>query len=228
MSKGAAHAGPILGPEDFIRGFGVSRETIERLETYAALLTQWQKAVNLVAPKTLAEIWHRHFADSAQLVRHAVPKGRIVDLGSGAGFPGLVLAILWRTSLLEGVLSFTLIEADQRKAAFLREAARTTGVPVDIVSTRIEDHATQINVENADVVTARALAPLSRLLELATPLAAPDATFLFLKGRTAADEVGEAAKTWDFQSRLFVSATDPEGRVVALRDVRPKTRGKRP
>ena len=129
----------ITTPEDFARAFGVSRETLERLETYEALLKQWQKTINLVAPSTLSDIWHRHFADSAQLLALAPPGAeRWLDLGSGAGFPGLVLAILLAE---RGHGRVTLIESDTRKAAFLGEVARRVGVAVDILGTRIEKSA---------------------------------------------------------------------------------------
>lgn len=130
----------ITTPEDFARAFGVSRETLGRLETYEALLKQWQRTINLVAPSTLSDIWHRHFANSAQLLDLAPPRAEHwLDLGSGAGFPGLVLAILLAE---RGHGRVTLIESDTRKVAFLGEVARRVGVAVDIRGTRIEKSAT--------------------------------------------------------------------------------------
>jgi 16S rRNA (guanine527-N7)-methyltransferase len=208
----------VSAPEDFAARFAVSRETIAKLSTYAALLKEWQRTINLVAPSTLVDVWGRHFADSAQLLALA-PAGakRWLDLGSGAGFPGLVLAIILAE---QGGADVTLIESDQRKAAFLREVARQTGVPVDILCERIEKRATQSKV---DVITARALAPLPRLLELAAPYFAEDTVGLFLKGREARAEVDAALKRWDFSFALHQSQTDEKGRVVEVRALKAKT-----
>jgi 16S rRNA (guanine527-N7)-methyltransferase len=250
----------IATPGDFAAAFDVSRETIERLKTYEALLRQWQKAVNLVGPSTLDAVWHRHFADSAQIVRLAPAFPRLwVDLGSGAGFPGLVVAILLadspsprlrgegrgegqpRTAAQasaphpnplpaeqgqgEGMPTrVTLIESDSRKCAFLREVARKTGVTVDILSTRIEQATTQAKVEPPEVVSARALAPLDRLLGLAAPLFTPSTVGVFLKGRDAALEIETAAKVWTFAVEKVPSITETTGRVVVIRDLQPKSK----
>jgi 16S rRNA (guanine527-N7)-methyltransferase len=217
------HSAVIATPEDFERAFGVSRETIERLKTYEALLKQWQKTINLVAPSTLADVWHRHFADSAQLLALAPPDAkRWVDLGSGAGFPGLVLAILLAE---RGGGRVTLIESDTRKAAFLAEVARRTGAAVDIQGTRIEKSATQAKVDPVDVVTARALAPLPRLLDLSAPFFSGPTVGLFLKGREAEAEVQVAEKLWEFEAELRQSLTDVSGQIVAIRALNAKTEG---
>lgn len=214
---------PIRGPEDFCRAFAVSRETVERLEQYERVLRRWQKAVNLVAPGTLGEVWHRHFADSAQLVRLVPPTAlTLLDLGSGGGFPGLVLAILLRE---RGALSVTLVESDGRKAAFLREAARQVGAPVDILRMRIENPETQRKVGQVDVVTARALAPLSRLLGLAAPFFAPSSIGLFLKGRDVHGEIDAARLGWEFDVELVDSWTDSAGQVAVVRNLTAKTEG---
>ena len=216
-------AAVIATPEEFQRAFGVSRETIERLETYEALLKQWQKTINLVAPSTLPDTWHRHFADSAQLLALAPPEAQHwIDLGSGAGFPGLVLAILMANGRGGHM---TLIESDTRKAAFLAEAARRTGVAVDIQGTRIEKSATQAKVGPVDVVTARALAPLPRLLDLSAPFFSGPTVGLFLKGREAEAEVQAAEKLWEFEADLRQSLTDASGRVVVVRALNAKTEG---
>ena len=245
----------IVTPADFAAAFDVSRETIDRLEIYAALLRQWQKAINLVAPSTLEAVWHRHFADSAQIVRLApTGAGSWVDLGSGAGFPGLVVAILLagapsprlrgegqqrppeqasapHPSPLpaegrgEGMATrVTLIESDSRKCAFLREVARRTGIAVDILSTRIEVATTQAKLDSPEVVSARALAPLDRLLGLAAPLFAPSTVGVFLKGRDAAAEIETAAKAWTFAVEMVPSITETTGRVVVIRDLQPKSK----
>jgi 16S rRNA (guanine527-N7)-methyltransferase len=213
----------IATPEDFARAFGVSRETNEQLKTYEALLKRWQKTINLVASSTLPDVWHRHFADSAQLLALAPPDAkRWLDLGSGAGFPGLVLAILLAE---RGGAHMTLIESDTRKAAFLAEVVRRTGVPVDIQGTRIEKSATQAKVGPVDVVTARALAPLPRLLDLSAPFFAGPTLGLFLKGREAEAEVQVAEKIWEFEAELRPSLTDARGRVVVIRALNAKTEG---
>jgi 16S rRNA (guanine527-N7)-methyltransferase len=209
-------AAAIAGPADFERYFSVSRETVERLEAYAGLLLKWQKTINLVAPSTLGDVWSRHFADSAQLLPLAPPDAtRWLDLGSGAGFPGMVLSILLRER--EGV-RMTLVESDSRKAAFLREVTRATGAPVDILCERIEKPATQAKVgESINVVTARALAPLPKLLDLSAPYFSKDTVGLFLKGREAQAEVEAAHQIWDFEAALEPSVTDSSGRIVIVR-----------
>jgi 16S rRNA (guanine527-N7)-methyltransferase len=215
---------PILNAEDFARRFAVSRETLERLKTYAGLLEQWQKTMNLVAPSTLPDVWNRHFADSAQLLALAPPDAKTwLDLGSGAGFPGLVLALM--LAARDGA-KVTLIESDTRKAAFLAEVARQTGVSVDICRERIEKAATQAKLMAIDVITARALAPLPRLLELAAPWFSSQTVGLFLKGREAQSEVEAAQRHWEFAVALHPSLTDKHGRIIVIRALRAKTEGK--
>jgi 16S rRNA (guanine527-N7)-methyltransferase len=194
---------------------GVSRETLERLEAYAALLTKWQARINLVGPATLPELWRRHMLDSAQLFGLLPPGTRVVvDLGSGAGFPGLVLAAL-------GVPEVHLIESDSRKCAFLREAARVMGVAATIHNRRIE----QVPPFAADVVTARALAPLSVLLGYAFPFlqAAVDkgdsGECLFLKGRAAPEELTLASKEWKMAIERVASLSDPDGLILRISEV---------
>lgn len=221
----------INSPEAFAAQFPVSRETLDRLKTYEALLKRWQKTINLVAPSTLDQIWHRHFADSAQVYFASIPaipaalqgEGKppiaYLDIGSGAGFPGLVIAIL---AAEHGGTRHTLIESDSRKAAFLREVARNTGVVVDILCTRIENNENQAKVREVNCITARALAPLPRLIELAYPYLGPDTIGLFLKGRDVAAEIEEAETTWSFAYALKPSVTDKEGRVLLIQSLRRK------
>jgi 16S rRNA (guanine527-N7)-methyltransferase len=207
-------------PGDFQAQFGISDEICKKLETYEALLKRWQKTINLVAPSTLDEIWHRHFADSAQLWLLRPPDAEIwLDLGSGAGFPGLVLAILASDARQTRHI---LVEADSRKAAFLREVARQTGVPVDILCMRIENLETHAKVGVADCVTARALAPLSRLVEIAAPYFASSTTGMFLKGRDVAAEIEKAAQDWHFAFELIPSVTEEDSRVVLLKALKPR------
>jgi 16S rRNA (guanine527-N7)-methyltransferase len=212
--------GRIDSPESFQRTFEISRETLDRLKTYAQLLVRWQKTINLVAPSTLGDLWHRHFADSAQLWRYRPPEARVwLDIGSGAGFPGLVLAILGAEA---GATHHILIESDSRKAAFLREVGRETGITVDILGMRIENPQTCAKVSAVDCITARALAPLPRLLEMSAPYFSPSTLGLFLKGRDVAAEIEQAAEDWRFAYELKPSVTDRDARVVLLKALKPK------
>ena len=206
----------------FAAAFAVSRETLQRLEFYADLLQRWQKTINLVAPSTLPDVWHRHFADSAQLMDQ-VPAGalRWLDLGSGGGFPGLVIGCL----LAERPGSrLTLIESDARKCAFLREVVRQTAlasvVAVDIATERIETAANTSKVGVVDVISARALAPMERLLGWCDPFFGSDTLALLLKGRDVEVEIAAARQIWEFDSELVGSRTSPEGRIVKLLKLR--------
>jgi 16S rRNA (guanine527-N7)-methyltransferase len=194
----------LRGPEDFAEVFKVPRETIHRLDRYAALLAHWQKSTNLVAPSTLPRLWPRHFADSAQ-IRDLAPEARLwLDLGSGAGFPGLVVAIL-QTGQPD--FRMHLVESNKKKCAFLAEVARETKAPVDIHAMRIEELAESAHSLRPDVVIARALAPLPRLFELVQPFFGPRTRGLFLKGREAEAEIEAAKMTWDFAATLHPSLT---------------------
>jgi 16S rRNA (guanine527-N7)-methyltransferase len=212
----------IGGPKDFLIAFPVSRETLDRLITYVALLSRWQNTINLVSPSTLTDLWHRHVADSAQLyasARDGGGDGHWLDVGSGAGFPGLVLAIM---AAEHGGTRHTLIESDTRKAAFLREVARQTRVAVEIVAARIELPQTAAKVGRVNRVTARALAPLPRLVPLVAPFFSDDTVGLFLKGREFAAEIDQAKLAWDFDVTSSPSMTDDEGRIVRLSQLRQK------
>lgn len=217
----------ISGPEEFIEYFDISRETLELLDIYANTLQHWQKTINLVAPSTLASVWQRHFADSAQLLKLAPENVTSwVDLGSGAGFPGLVIAILIHGKRgAEAGSVVRLIESDARKAAFLGEIARRTSVAVDIVPRRIELSSTQANFEPVEVVTARALAPLERLLGLAYRFFNDGTIGLFPKGRDVEREIEAARKDWQFDVRLEQSLTDPEGRIAVIEHLKAKSKG---
>jgi 16S rRNA (guanine527-N7)-methyltransferase len=216
-------ASSIGSAEDFARQFSVSRETISRLKTYEKLLKQWQKTINLVGAGTLEQTWSRHFADSAQLLDLApLSTNRWVDLGSGAGFPGLVLAILLAER--EGA-HVALVESDTRKAAFLGEVARQTGVPVDIYPERIEKAATQYMVGQVDAITARGLAPMPRLLQLVAPYFSGSTVGLFLKGREAQSELDAANQGWELLTEQCPSQTDKEGQIILVRALRAKAEG---
>lgn len=208
--KSGNKPGRPLSPEEFAREFDVSRETVARLQAYVDMLRAWNERINLVAPSTLDDPWRRHILDSAQLhpdVRRR--PGPLADLGSGAGFPGLVLAIL-------GHPAVTLVESDQRKCAFLREAARVAGVAVTVLNARIE----QAAPIGAAVVTARACAPLATLLGYAARHLAPEGTCLLLKGQHIGDELTDATRCWGFEFTRRPSAADPEGWVLRLENLR--------
>ncbi len=174
-------------------------ELEERLRAYAALLARWTQRINLISRADEGQIWGRHVLDSLRLLPF-IPAGtaRGIDLGSGAGLPGLVLAVA-------SGIGFDLVESDRRKAAFLMEAQRVTGAPVQVHCARIEE----VAVPPAPLVTARALAPLDRLLELAAALLAPGGTGLFLKGARVAGELADARRHWRMQLRQAGPADQP-------------------
>jgi 16S rRNA (guanine527-N7)-methyltransferase len=189
-------------------GVDVSRETIAALETYAGLLRKWQKAINLVSGATLDDVWNRHFLDSAQLLPLLPPgDGPITDLGSGAGFPGLVLALV-------GGRAVSLIESDQRKAAFLGEVARATGC-----AGRVQIHAARVEALKpwaTPIVTARALADLTQLLDWASPFLSTASVCIFPKGAKAEDELTAALRVWKMTPERVRSVTDPTGLILRL------------
>jgi 16S rRNA (guanine527-N7)-methyltransferase len=197
-----------LTPAGFAAATGVSRETLARLEGYAGLLVKWQKAINLVARDSLADLWRRHMLDSAAIWPLIPPESRtLVDLGSGAGFPGLVLAIL-------GVPEVHLVESDARKCAFLGEAARLFAPrPVQIHRGRIE----AIEPIAAEVVTARALADLDTLLGYASRFLKPEGICLFLKGRQAGDELTLASQRWTMTTERFPNPAEPSGIILRIK-----------
>lgn len=199
-----------LKPEDFARALGVSRETMQRLETYAGLLQKWNRSINLVSRESLTDLWRRHFLDSAQLLAFLPPPPqdrplRILDLGSGAGFPGMVLAML-------GAGEVHLVESDRRKCAFLREVARTTGSPVSVRPQRIE----HLEGLRADVITARALAPLDRLLDYARPLLLPEGVCLFLKGRAVEREITQLSPDPSLRMETFPSRAASDSVILRI------------
>lgn len=190
----------------------VSRETEERLALLVAELARWQKAKNLVSSATLADVWTRHVADSLQLFGLAPDAKRWLDLGSGGGFPGLVLGIC----LAETGGHIDLVESNARKCAFLRHAARLTGAPVTVHVARIEDVVEEFTGK-IDIVTARALAPLPNLLEWCKQLLRTGTLGLFPKGQYLDAELTEASKYWNIQASTVVSVTDPAARILMIR-----------
>lgn len=189
----------------------VSRETATALDLYVAELTRWQSVKNLVGPGTLTEVWTRHIADALQLLDVARDATRWLDLGSGAGIPGLILAIAGRERPLFHV---KLIESNARKCAFLTETARRTKAPATILNTRIESVID--TCRDTQIVCARALAPLHQLLTWTEPLLRNGTIGLFPKGRDASAELTAAAQQWNFKVDSIRSRTDPEARILQI------------
>ncbi len=197
--------------KQFQESTGVSAETVARLQAYANLLEKWQRKINLVGSGTLQDLWRRHMLDSAQLYGHLPkPDCSVVDLGSGAGFPGLVLAIM-------GAPQVTLVESDGRKCAFLAEAMRITetGSAARLKNSRIED----VEPRPVDVITSRALAPLDKLMALAEPFLGPDTICLFPKGKKADEELTETMKNWMMRVSKIQSQSDPSGTILKLENI---------
>lgn len=199
----------------FFERYPVSRETEQALDSYARLLDEWQARLNLVGPATLSEKWHRHFLDSAQLLDYLPESARtLADLGSGAGFPGLVLAIMTD-------LKVTMVESRAKKCRFLEAVADACGLAarVTIANVRVED----LPPVPFDVITARAFAPLDRLLGWSRHIISPRTVMLLPKGATAPDEIAEARKTFLFDASLHASVTEPAAHIVVLRNVRARS-----
>jgi 16S rRNA (guanine527-N7)-methyltransferase len=188
---------------------GVSRETLSRLSVYGELLIKWQSSINLVANSTIDDMWHRHFLDSAQIFSLLPPETKnILDIGSGAGFPGLVLAIM-------GAKNVTLVESDTRKCMFLKEVLRETNSAANIENCRVED----LTRSSFDVVTARALAPLDKLLVYAQPYFRSGTVGFFPKGRKFASELARTKKHWKFKYTLVPSVTDTSGTIIVVEEI---------
>ena len=180
---------------------------MERLETYAGLLQKWQSAINLVSSATIPNLWQRHFLDSAQLLPLAKSNTRLwLDLGSGAGFPALIVAIL-------GVPEVHLVESDGRKCAFLSEVARATGTSIVLHHCRVETVPTM----TADVISARALAPLPDLLSMSARFADLNTVLLFHKGQDIEKELTEASKSWSMNLERLASRSDPSGVILRVK-----------
>lgn len=192
-------------------GVDVSRETIERLEIYLELLKKWNPAINLVSKASIDDAWERHFVDSVQIYQHAPDRWlNWADFGSGGGFPGAVVAILAKE--LNPAGNITLVESDQRKAAFLRSVFREAGVAGKVVAGRVE----AIPPLNADVISARALADLSKLFEFSIPHSHEESVLLLSKGSTWQKEVSLAEESWSFRSEAHKSVTDPNAIILKI------------
>jgi 16S rRNA (guanine527-N7)-methyltransferase len=201
------------GPQDLQRDLGLSDAAIARIAQHRAALAEWSQRMNLIGPKELDQYWRRHALDSAQLIQHAPEAKRWVDLGAGAGFPGLILAAILADTPGAEVL---LIESIAKKAAFLREAAQLMGVPAKVLHGRVEDLVKGLKA--VDVVTARAFAPLPRIMDYATPLLGRGALGLFLKGADLEAELAAAqAAGWRLEAEARPSLSDPRGRILMVR-----------
>lgn len=200
--------------EESVGGVAVSRETFAALQTLKALVRRWNPAINLVSKATLSDLWVRHIVDSAQIFAFRPEGARTwVDLGSGGGFPGLVVAVLARE--LAPDLRVTLVESDSRKATFLRQAAQSLGLVVDVRCQRIET----LPRLHADVLSARALAPLVELVAYAAILMKAGGTAIFPKGARFAEELAAARRVWDFDVDTRPSLSDGEAAILVIRNI---------
>lgn len=205
---------PILSQLD------VSRETEERLNAYVELLKKWNDKINLVSRNTVADLWKRHIEDSAQLLLHTDPRiDHWLDLGSGGGLPGLVVAIIGTD--LGRVGRVTMVESDGRKCAFLSEVVRALSLPVTVLNDRIES----LKPQYADVVSARALADLTRLLELTRSHLSESSLLIFPKGANHRAEIERARLAWEFDLEVFPSQTDPGAAILKIRHPKKKSEG---
>ena len=203
--------------EDLQKAAGpVSRETFERLRAFEQMFLKWNRSINLAAPSTLDDVWRRHILDSAQLARIAPAAMRWVDLGSGGGFPGLVLGFL----LVERPgASIDLVESNRKKASFLQSVIGQFNLPARVVAKRIDDSYALVSAP--EIVTARALAALPDLLDLSAPWLAKGARALFHKGRDYRAEVEESTHRWTFDLVEHPSMTDAHGVILEISDLRP-------
>lgn len=194
----------------FERATNVSRETLERLAAYVALLHEWKDRVNLISDHSFPTVWHRHVYDSAQIFTHLPDlAGPLIDLGSGAGFPGMVLAIM-------GAGDVHLVESDGRKCAFLSEVAQATGAAVTIHNDRAE----QMKPFPAATVTSRAMAPLTKLLSYVAPFMGKKSVALLNKGKSWQEELTAAAGGWKMAVDSIPSISDPSGVILRIKDLR--------
>lgn len=198
-----------------VAGLDVSRETLQSLEDFSALVCRWNPAINLVSKATLPDLWSRHIVDSAQLFQRCPLDAKLwLDIGSGGGFPGIVVAVLAKE--LRPNMAVALVESDLRKATFLREAGRHLSLALQVHSVRVES----LPPANADVLSARALAPLAALLESADKHLAKSGVALFPKGGQHNSEIAEARKDWSFDLTLLPSLSDEKAALLEIRNVR--------
>lgn len=204
----------MYGLEEFADDVDVSRETLERLSLYSFTLAKWQKAKNLVANSTIDDRWRRHFLDSAQLfplIRQHQTKADItlVDIGSGAGFPGLVLSIM-------GLGHATMVEANGRKCSFMSHVVRETAASATIINQRVES----VDPQHFDIVTSRACAKIEQLLNWSSSFIGPATEIWLLKGATAEEELTQATALWNMAVERFDSRTSQDGVILRLSDIK--------
>lgn len=205
----------MFGPEDFLEATNVSRETLDKFKRYAELLAEWQAKINLIGPATTGDVWGRHFYDSAQLLPLVLKSspGRgprtWLDMGSGAGFPGLVLSLLGENSVF-------LAEPSAKKCAFLRQVIRETGAGAKILQAKVKD----IETFPVDIVTSRALAPIADLLEWGAPYLREGGEFWLLKGNSAEEELTLVKKNWNMTTEIFPSKTGNGGKILRFSNIR--------
>ena len=192
---------------------GASTEVMDDLDAYFALLSLWSGRMNLVGPSARQDFWIRHTLDSAQLLRLAPDANTYADLGAGAGFPGLVLAIFLKA---KGSGQVVLVESMAKRCLFLRTVSTALNLPTEVHNARAES----LNLSPVDVVTARACAPLPRLLQYAEPHLRGKTVGLFLKGRDAASEIASARNAWRFEAECLNSLSDPDGRIIKVQRLR--------
>lgn len=187
--------------------FSLTPDIKQKLDAYSRILLEWNRSINLIAKSTESDFWQRHFEDSIQL-ENFIPSHTksVLDVGSGAGFPGLVLAIT------RPDLEVTLVESDHKKTAFLMNVSRETNSPVKIFSERLE----KIAPQNPDLITARAFAPLDKLLELCSSQINNKTEFLLLKGGQVEEELANAKKMWEFEHQIYPSKTDKSGVILHI------------
>ncbi len=198
---------------DVLCGQNVSRETFERLEVFAALLEKWNQSINLVSQSSLNDLWARHIADSVQIFRLSGPIHTWLDIGSGGGLPGAIVAILAMDECPSAKI--TLIESDKRKSVFLRTVARETGAVFNVLTDRIE----QAEPQHADVISARAVASLSTLLQFSERHLKPDGVALFSKGVSWKKEVDAARQEWDMGIETVPSLTEPGAVILKIKGI---------
>lgn len=209
-----------LGPEEFKELSGISNENFERLVVYVDLLKKWQNKMNLVGKNSLFDVWSRHILDSTQLSKFITPRMMaIADIGTGAGFPGMVLAIIKQKKDRE----IHLIESNQRKCAFLREASLATQAGVFIHNERVES----ITDLSVDLAVSRAVASVEKLLEFSNFILKKDGQCLFLKGKKWRDELTQAQLKWMMNETIIQSLTDKTGKILKLKEIRPSDQSER-
>ncbi len=197
--------------EGFKKHFNVSRETLISLVVYESLLKKWNNKTNLVSKKSISDVWGRHFLDSAQLVNHCDPENRLwVDIGSGAGFPGVVSALILRDRGIKAEI--VLVEKNKTKAFFLQELKRKLDLSFDVINENVKE----IGPLNADIISARAFSPLENLLPMSNYHGKKNSVSLFLKGKNLKEELDKTFKIWFFQYDIIKSISSIDGKIIKI------------